>query len=194
MPQGIHVVGVDAHHIAVGVGVKIPDGQGLHVSEQIVADLLLHALGDGDHQAVVGQGAQGAHHIEAGHQEQSVEQAGEHRVFHGQQRRDIVVDQGAQENGAGHRGHRADQDAYQHQKKADQVAPAHITEQAPDRVGLFLRHLIHPRSLPSSGIHKFPGRSHSSGAARRGCPWRKSFRHPSPGFCPRPRWKRYAGQ
>ena len=102
MPQGIHVVGVDAHHIAVGVGVKIPDGQGLHVSEQIVADLLLHALGDGDHQAVVGQGAQGAHHIEAGHRKQGVEQAGEDRIVHCKQRHDIDIDQILEEERAGH--------------------------------------------------------------------------------------------
>ena len=38
--QGVRVVGVAAHHIPVGVGVKILDGQLLHVGEQVVPDIL----------------------------------------------------------------------------------------------------------------------------------------------------------
>ena len=30
LPQGVHVVGVDGHDVAVGVGVKVLDGQRLH--------------------------------------------------------------------------------------------------------------------------------------------------------------------
>ena len=38
LPQGIRIVGVVAHHIPVGVGIKILYRQGLHMGEHIVPD------------------------------------------------------------------------------------------------------------------------------------------------------------
>ena len=180
LTQGVHVVGINAHHIAVGMGVKILDGQGLHVAEQIITDALLHALGNGDHDPVVGKSTQSAHNIQAGHHENDSQQAAEVRVVHGQQGRDIVVDQVAQEQGAGHGGHRADQNAQNDHHKQGQVAAAHVAEQSADHMFLIHRGLIHSRRPPSSGIHRFHGRYHRSGAAPHGYPWRRSFRRPSP--------------
>ena len=100
LAQGVHVIGIDAHHIAVGVGVKVLDGQRLHMAEQVITDALLHTLGDGDHQPVVREGAEGAHNIQAGHHKQDTHKAAVIRDLHGQQRGDVVVDEVAQEQGA----------------------------------------------------------------------------------------------
>ena len=96
LTEGIHVVGVYTHHVAVSVGIKILDGQGLHMAEQIIPDLFLYALRDGNHQTVVGKGTQGTGKIEAAHENKGMEQAVKHRVIHGQQIGDIHVDEGAQ--------------------------------------------------------------------------------------------------
>ena len=37
LPERIHIIGVHGHNIAVGMGVKIFDGQGFHPGEQIVS-------------------------------------------------------------------------------------------------------------------------------------------------------------
>ena len=175
LAQGVHVVGVDAHHVAVGVGIKVLDGQGLHVAEQVVPDALLHALGDGDHQAVVGEGTQGAHDIQPGHHQKDPHQAAVIGGLHGQQGGDVVVDQVAQKQGPRHRGDGADEDAEDHQHEQSHIAPAHIAHQPADRMAALYRRsggLIHSPRLPSSGTHRSPDRSHRSGAAARGCPWR----------------------
>ena len=50
LAQGVHVVGVDGHDVAVRVRVKVADRQGLHVREQVRADFEHRALTDADHQ------------------------------------------------------------------------------------------------------------------------------------------------
>ena len=52
LAQGVHVVGVDGHDVAVRVRVKVADRQGLHVREQVRADFEHRALADADHQAL----------------------------------------------------------------------------------------------------------------------------------------------
>ena len=48
LAQGVGVVGVTAHDIAVFVGIEVADRQGLLVGEHVVADLLQGALFHGD--------------------------------------------------------------------------------------------------------------------------------------------------
>ena len=48
LAQGVGVVGVAAHDVAVFVGVEVADRQCLLVGEHVVADLLQRALFDGD--------------------------------------------------------------------------------------------------------------------------------------------------
>ena len=52
LAEGVDVVGVDGHDVAVGMGVKVADGQLLHVGEQILPQVPQGALGDVDHHAV----------------------------------------------------------------------------------------------------------------------------------------------
>ena len=56
LPQGVDVAGVAAHHVAGGMGVKVADGQGLHVGEHLVPDILLSTLTDAHHQEVIQEG------------------------------------------------------------------------------------------------------------------------------------------
>ena len=65
LPQGVHVVGVDGHDVPVGVGVKIPDGEGFHVGEQLVSQLSHGPLADVDHDPVVGVGCGDAQDVES---------------------------------------------------------------------------------------------------------------------------------
>ena len=47
LAQGVgDIVGVDRHDIAVGVGVKVFDGQRLHMGEHFVTQVFQRALGD----------------------------------------------------------------------------------------------------------------------------------------------------
>ena len=94
LAQGVHVIGVNAHHVAVGMGVEVFDGQRLHVSEELIPNLLLHTLGDRDHQPVIGQSAQRAGEIQAPHHDQNPQQPGVIRRAHRQQRFNIIVNQG----------------------------------------------------------------------------------------------------
>ncbi len=99
LPQGVHVVGVDAHHVAVGVGVKILDGQGLHVAEQVVPNGFLYALGDHDHVPVIGVRRTG-HPPGTGNPSSTRARTRPEKVRcrRSQQGGDIVVDQSAQEH------------------------------------------------------------------------------------------------
>ena len=172
------------------------------MAEQVVPDGLLHALGHHDHVPVVGVSAQRAHQEEAAHHDQGPHQAGEVRVRRAQQGGDIVVDQAAQEQGAGHVGDGADQDAQHHQDEADLVLPRDIAHQPADDVaplagrsgaGVDLL-TAHRRCLPSPGTHRSHGRCRRFSAAPRGCPWPRCCRRPSPGSCRRPRWRTPAGR
>ena len=61
LAQSIHIVGIHGHNIAVGMGVKIPDGQGLHVGKKLHTQPLHGSLAHIDHNPVVGVGAKDAH-------------------------------------------------------------------------------------------------------------------------------------
>ena len=86
LTQGIGIVGVIAHHIAVGVGIKIRDGQGLHMVEHLVTDALQGTLRHHRHQTVVEQGAEYARDIHKGHAGNGLGQAGKDRVAFQQKR------------------------------------------------------------------------------------------------------------
>ena len=202
LPQGVHIVGVDAHHVAVGVGVKILDRQGLHVAEQVVPNGFLYALGHHDHVPVIGVSAQGTHQEQATHHHQGPHQAGKVWIRRTQQGGDIVVDQTAQKQRARHVGDGTDQNAHQNNDEAGLVPPFDIAHQAADNVPAMAGRLgaaadlltAHCHCLLSFGTHRSRGRYHRFSAIRRGYPWPRSVRRPSPGSCRRPRWRRPAGR
>lgn len=55
LPERIGIVGVNAHNIAVTMGVEIADRQRLHPGEQPVADLLENPLGNRHHDAIISE-------------------------------------------------------------------------------------------------------------------------------------------
>ena len=125
--QGVDVVGVDGHDIPVGVGVEIPDGQGLHPPEQLVPQVPEGALGDVDHQPVLEEAGQHPAGVEEGHPGDGVAQAGEVRrlprpdaFHHGQ---DVGVDQGPGEQGPLDHGKDADDDGRRRQDQVEPVLP-----------------------------------------------------------------------
>ena len=84
LAERISVVGIEAHGLAIGVGIKISDGQPLHFGKHLITDLFQNALGDGDRQAVINQGGYSPHQINTGNGNQSTDQAGKYRHIHGQ--------------------------------------------------------------------------------------------------------------
>ena len=111
LAQGVGVVGVAAHDVAVLVGVEVADRQRLLVCEHVVADLLQGALFDGDDEPLPQPAAESAGRVEAGHQRQGAQQRVPVGVLHTDQRQDVAVNQGLQEQrGTGLCG-RTDQDA-----------------------------------------------------------------------------------
>ena len=73
LAQGVNIVGVIAHHVAVIMGVKILDGKVLHAVEHLFAHLGKRALGDNGHQLVEHCARRQAEHIEHHQDEHKVE-------------------------------------------------------------------------------------------------------------------------
>ena len=99
LAQGVHVVGVNRHDVAVSVGIKVLDGQSLHLVEQVVTQTAQGTLADVNHDAVVGVGGNDAYHHETAQLDNVLEQAGKvlRAAFqHGLQ---IIADQGLGEGG-----------------------------------------------------------------------------------------------
>ena len=128
LTQGVGVVGVVARDLAVAVGVKVADGQGLHMGEHIVPHVFQNALRHHHHQPVVQVAADHTDPINAGHIYQLGQQAGKIRVDLADHGGDVVVDQSLDEGGSRHAGNGVAQNAEQHQNQPQAVA-AHIAHQ-----------------------------------------------------------------
>ena len=72
LTHGVHIVGVQAHQIAVGIGVKKAQGETLHLFKHLIPQLAQSALGDVHHNPVVGEGGQRADEIDDAHEEDVV--------------------------------------------------------------------------------------------------------------------------
>ena len=187
LTQGVRVVGVMAHDIAVGMRVKIADRQGLHMREHLVPHLPQHALADHRHDPRLEEIREDRQHVKHCHPQHRMHQGGEIRRRLGKHRRDMIVDHFAQEVGRRRRRHRVQHDEDHHQQQPGPVG-LHVSEEALH--GVLIHRLMgthdarahssvtHPRRPPSSGIHRLRGRSRSVPAALR------AFRYPQPGRCP----------
>ena len=183
LTQGIGIVGVMAHDAAMAVGIKIPDGQGLHVGEHLVTDLLHGALGHIGHQPLIGKGSQNTGGIDADHSGDGTVQTGEVPAAACQHGGDIVINQGGQEHGVGYIGEYCDQNAdHYHNQSAPVIREDNLQQTAQ---GILVHMLdanlvfvpqcgtIHSghslRLLPSAVMCILRGRSHWSGAVPHGC-------------------------
>ena len=134
LAQGVHVVGVHRHDVAVGVLVKILDGQALHMGEQLHTQVAQGALGHVDHDAGVEPCGQNAHHIDAAHPEQGTGQRGKVGVLLPGHGHDVIVHQGLQKQAGLHVGQRADHDAHQNKDAVGQVVLEHFAHDAPQQL------------------------------------------------------------
>ena len=100
LAEGVNVVRIARHDLAVLVGVKVADGQLLHMAEHADTHILLNALGYGNHQIVLQEVGQGTYQVDAAHHAQEADQRSVVRGFLLEQRLDIIVHQCAQRTGA----------------------------------------------------------------------------------------------
>ena len=208
----LDVVGVATHQLAVGVGVKVFQGQSLHFVEQVRPDLRDGVLGHMDHNAGISEGADRAHDVDQRHEAQHF---GEARKI---ARQDIVVNEGLDEVGAAHGAGRADEQQ-DHDQCQVGLVPAQIAHElaqgAPHifglaepalggmagSVGAGRRHtgtgmflFSHGCSLLPAGTGRPRGKCRRSSSIPRGCPGPLPGPGPSPGSGPRPSRRSPAGQ
>ena len=184
LAQGVDIIGVEAHDIAVAVGVEVADGQVLHMVEHLFAQLGQGALGDDGHQLVEGGAGRQADDVQGDQDGQQTEDGGRcggpvaglvggfhHRdgVLHkdGRHRADDGVDQNAAD------GHRQ-QDRIKGKDGADQTGHDPLGGPLAPRGACIIRHPCHllPGWICGSGCCTVRGRRRCGPSARRGCPRR----------------------
>ena len=135
LTQGIDVVGVHRHDVAVGMGIKVFDGQGLHAVKQVVTQAAHGALTDGNHDAVIAIGgyyAQCQQAAQPNHRLPQPAEVGRTAVEHGD---DVVVDQSLREAGTAYIGRGRDQDTQNHQQKLKFIVAEHIPQHPVEHLG-----------------------------------------------------------
>ena len=155
LAQGIHIVGVHGHDIAVRMSVKIPDGQAFHVGEQLGAQIAQRALRYVDHDAGVGPCGQNAHKVDAAHPHQCTGQwckAGVLLAGHGY---DVIVHQSLQEQAGLHIGQRADHDADKHKDAVGQIVAEHFIHDALQQLARVFHLGARPPCAPRAGAMYF---------------------------------------
>ena len=114
LAHGIDIVGINAHDIAVRMGIKILDRQALHLGEELDAQIFERALRYEDHQVIVQPAAKRAEDIDRRHAEDSLAHRTEIRIGLTHHRGDVVIDQPLHEHRAVYIGdgacHQADDD------------------------------------------------------------------------------------
>ena len=157
----LDIVGIPAHQLAVGMGVKVAEGKTLHFGEQVLPDGVGGLLGDVDHNAGIGEAEQGSADIDAGHDRQLF---GQERKIAGN---DTVVDEGAEHIGAADRTHGVHQQAHRHHRQQP-LRPPHVAHQFTDGFSHIFGLLVagtalsvwfrHRYSPPPAVIDRYRGR------------------------------------
>ena len=193
LAQGVDIVGVVAHDVAVAIGVKVADGQILHVVEHLLTQLFQRALGDNGHHLRVEGTCDEADHIH-GHQDSHKAEnfSGDRRpvaalialVHHGDDLLQEDRRHGAHES--------VDQDADQRDRQQHRIEFKQGLEQSAEHAlggaaaaaggGTGCRgggvpsfqcvFTLHHDHLPSSETCTLRGKSRCSSKALRGCRWR----------------------
>ena len=191
----VHIVGEQAHQIALAVRVKEVQGHRLQVGKQVAADFLGNTLRRADHELGVAQGGQRADEVDERRERHDPGQVGKTAIFQNAvdgRAYHVGANQGGQ--GADGRQH-ADQcqfalvvaeviaEAAQGDDAEHDFVAAQIVHEAAQRVPQVLRALTaecfrHLRRPLSSGNCKFPDRSYPFSAVRHGCQRRANGRRP----------------
>ena len=157
LTHGVDIVGIDRHDLAVGMGIEVTDRQGLHLIEEIDAQIAQTALRDGDHQPLLDIGCQDPDPVKHGHPADTSGQRSEVLDLRTDQGRDVGIDQGTGEHRALNAGQDADHDTDQdHQIMEPVTFKDELQDAAKGLPGVFdldALHLSsgrHPYSPPSS--------------------------------------------
>ena len=138
LAQRIHVVCVDGHDIAVGVGVKKFDGQCLHMGEQVVTQMLHGSLGQVGHHPRLNQCGQNTAAIEGRRAQNGKQQARIIGRVRGQHRHNVAVDKGLHKQRALNVCQNADHNADNRNNGVDFVILHHIIQDAAqNQAGVF---------------------------------------------------------
>ena len=135
LPEGIDVVGIHAHDLAVGMVVEVAERELLHVAEEFPAELVQRPVPDVDHEYVVDVGSYYAYEqygSEPQHRSRERGIVGRALLHHGS---DVGVDEGLGEEVGGKRRERSDYYADDHERYAYPVVPEHEAEESPDSLG-----------------------------------------------------------
>ena len=190
--NGVDVVGKPAHKVTGLVGVKVPQGQGLHLVKQIPPYGRYGVLGNVDHNPRIGVGAQARQGEGPAQQAQHFDQSREIP------RQNIVVDNGLEQVAGEDGPSAAHQQAQCHQHQSSLI-PAHVFQQlfhgALHVFGLLIPMALtaagavgpgsafcfsHRWHLLPAGIHTLPCKFRWFSAALHGCPHRIFCRRPAP--------------
>ena len=128
LPQSVHIIGIHGHDVAVGMGIKVFDGQGLHFGKQVVPEVAQSPLAYIDHDAVIAKGSHNAHRHNANQTNQFSAQSTEVGRTIGQHRLDIVVHQGLGKGSPYHSSHSGHQDAHNDQCEQIFIVVKHIAD------------------------------------------------------------------
>ena len=93
LAHGIDIVGVNAHDIAVRMGIEILNRQTLHLGEELDAQVLERALRNKNHQIIIQPAAKRAEDIDRRHAEDSFAHRTEIRIRLSEHRHDVVINQ-----------------------------------------------------------------------------------------------------
>ena len=111
LPQGVRVVGVAGHDLAVGVGVEVFQLQSHHVVEHVRAHLPQDGGGDDHHVVLLQIAGDHADEVDEYQHQYQVREAGQVHVALADEGHQIAVDDGLDEIGAGHAGQGGEDDA-----------------------------------------------------------------------------------
>ena len=123
--DGLDIVGIAAHQFAVGVGVKVAEGQALHPGEEVLPDGMGGLLGDVDHNPGIGEAEQSRADIHPRHESQHLRQTLEIAW------NNAVVNQELEQIRAADGTHRVQRQADGHHYQQP-FRPAYIRHQLPD--------------------------------------------------------------
>ena len=114
----------------MGVGVKIADGEALHMGEKLCAQVAQRPLRHIDHHTVEGKGTYHPDEVHAGNLHQGCAERGKIRISGADQRRNIIVNQGLKEQGPAHLSKRRDNDAHHHDNTVRRIVFEDYSHQA----------------------------------------------------------------
>ena len=171
----VHIVCEIAHDVAMALGVKKAQRQGLDMAEQVAPDVIKHLLGGPHHRLGIAERRQSADGVDRRRGRDAAPEPRQIPPAH-------AVDNRPDHIGAEQVGRRADGNQHRHNQEQELVPP-HVGQQRFEGKAKVFRLFTRQRHLrsPLCAVNgRFPGRSGRRRAAPHGCRPRGSARLPAP--------------